>query len=211
MREPREVDALVDRLVREAGLPTAKGRDDLRRELLSHFADAGESPEALAAAVSRFGNTTVVSEGFRRAYRRGRAVVYVAKIIASIVASTLVALMVQIVFNLRDIVAAEAIRLAPRHVLGAGYSIAVVLAAVAAWELGIEPLCARLERRPIRMVTAFVALFGGAYATHSILSAYVDPAHAALASAMTIMVWMTTIAILSRFDLVFLRFFGKDP
>ncbi|MGH7577737.1 MAG: ADOP family duplicated permease [Longimicrobiales bacterium] len=70
MGESPDVVGLVNRLVREANLPSARERDELRRELLSHFDAVGSSPEALRAAIERFGDTQAVTDGFRRAYRR---------------------------------------------------------------------------------------------------------------------------------------------
>jgi predicted permease len=68
MHERRSVDALIDRLVREANLPNDQARDELRRELESHFEESGNSPDAIRSAVRRFGSTAAVSEGFRHAY-----------------------------------------------------------------------------------------------------------------------------------------------
>jgi hypothetical protein len=71
MDERREVTLLIDRLVREAHLPSDRARAELRRELESHFADSGDSPEAMRAALERFGGTADVAEiaaALRRAH-----------------------------------------------------------------------------------------------------------------------------------------------
>jgi hypothetical protein len=206
MPEHQDVLALVDRLVRESRIPSARGRDELRRELLSHFDEVGSSPAAIGAAVDRFGSAELIADGFRRAYRRGRFVLYAAKIVASIVASALAAIVVDLVVSLRF--ATGSIWLTPEHARTAAYSMAIVLVAVGAWELGVEPLCGRLERRPIRLLVTFATVFAGAYLVHSTINAFIDPGHAFVASGLTIVIWTTTIAILSRFDLAYLRLFG---
>jgi hypothetical protein len=87
-------------------------------------------------------------------------------------------------------------------------SLLIVVVAVAAWELGIEPLCARLERRPARLLTVYAIFTSGAYVTHLIIDKLIAPEHALMGSAATIAVWVATVAILSRFELAYIRRFG---
>jgi predicted permease len=68
MDERETVDALIEGLVREADLPSDRARNELRRELESHFEESGTSPEAIRAALHRFGGTDAIREGFRHAY-----------------------------------------------------------------------------------------------------------------------------------------------
>jgi len=207
--ERQAVAALIDRLVREARITSRRAREELRRELESHFEDAGRSPEALRAALARFGSEDAVREGFRRAYRRGRIALYVAKVAAAVTASTAVALALQIVVNLRTGGGPDPLRLAPGYAIGARTSIAMVLLIVAAWELGIEPLCARLERRPVRLLTILAAFFAAICITHLVTDHAIAPAHALVASGVLIAVWACTIAILVRLDGAFLKLLGS--
>ena len=59
------VRALVDRVVAESGIESPARRADLRRELLTHFEEAGTSPETIEEALRRFGSPSVVTESLR--------------------------------------------------------------------------------------------------------------------------------------------------
>ena len=205
MDERRAVEALIARVILASNISDARARDELRRELESHFEDAGTSPEALRAALERFGGTDDVGEAFRLAYRRGRTWLYVAKIAASIVLSTLVALVLQLGVNLRVDHGAHIFRLGPAFFLAAGASLFLVLILVAAWELGIEPLCARLEQRPLRLMATLGALYGCIFLTHDISGGGIEPSRAFVASSTVLAVWTCTVAIIARLDLVFLN------
>jgi hypothetical protein len=135
MDEREAVSALIDRIVRDARIPGRGAREELRRELQSHFDDAGNSPGALR----RFGNQAQVAEGFRRAYRWDYFALYLAKVAVSIIASVMAALLIQVLVNLRVEVQAEALRLAPGFSKAAVLSVAVVLALVTAWEAVRKP------------------------------------------------------------------------
>ena len=209
------VEALVERLVRESGLPDRLARDDLRRELESHFAEAGDSPAELRAAIERFGSADAVRDGFRRAYRRGRLAMYAAKVVASVVVATVAALLLQAaVFGVHLGEGADARDLLwhlwPATSRGARASVAVVLALVAAWELGVEPLCARLERRPARLLATLGAIFALISTFHFMTDALIAPERALVASALLTAVWACTIAILARLDLAYVRWLGPD-
>lgn len=73
MDERKSVAALIERLVNGANLPSERARDELRLELESHFEESGSSPDAIRAALTRFGSADDVSEGFRHAYPAGPA------------------------------------------------------------------------------------------------------------------------------------------
>ncbi|HVE79252.1 MAG TPA: hypothetical protein VNA89_10345 [Gemmatimonadaceae bacterium] len=206
--ERQAVAALIERLVGEANIPGRRARDELRRELESHFEEAGASPEALRAAIERFGSAETIGDGFRRAHRRGRLAFYAAKVAASIVVAAVLALALQLVVNLRVERGAGAMWLAPGYAIGLRTSIVIILLVVAAWELGIEPLCARLERNPARLLTTLGAFFTAISLTHLAVGSLIDPGHALVASAAQVAVWTCTLAVLSRFDLVYLGFLG---
>jgi hypothetical protein len=158
VREHHAVDALIERIVAGARIPSPARRDDLRRELWTHFEDSGMSPEAYPGVLDRFGAESLVTESLRRVYRFDYAVIYLARIAASIVASAAAALMIEALVNLRVEVQAEILRLAPGFSRGAGVSVAVVLGLVTAWEV-----C----RPPFNRSRAAVAL--GAYAAVCLL------------------------------------------
>lgn len=208
MDEREEVRALIERLVRDARTDDPGERDALRRELESHFAEAGGSPERVRALLERFGDPAEIGDGFRRAYRRGRWLLYAAKVVASVLASTAATVVIQLVATVGPRGAGSRWRLTSHPGDAVVVSLAVVLVAVAAWELGIEPLCARLERRPLHLALTFAALFAGIWTTHQSLDAAFGPERAFVATAWTVASWTTTLAILARLDLVFLRLLG---
>lgn len=59
------IKALIGRVVAGATLPTRAAEEDLRRELWSHFDDAGDSPEAQRDALRRFGSEVEVTSSLR--------------------------------------------------------------------------------------------------------------------------------------------------
>lgn len=207
--DPLGVDALIERIVRDANLASARDRDALRRELVAHFEDAANAGASNEADVlERFGDPALVADGFRRAYRRGRRTLYVAKIVASAAPASVVALAINLPMYLEP--SPHAIALSPLFALAARISIAAVLAAVAAWELDVEWLCSRLERHPVRLVACWLALFAVMSAAHAYLGMHALMLRALFGAATLLAVWTSSVAILSRSDWLFLRFVGGD-
>lgn len=157
MDERQTVAALIDQIVRDAHIPTRAAREDLRRELATHFEDALVSPERFEDVLRRFGTPQVLTDHFRDIYQWDYLALYFAKLAASVIASVAVALAVQVLVNLRLEIQAEALRLAPGFSKGASLSVAVVVGLVTLWEIG---------RRPFDGRRAGIAI--GAYATISI-------------------------------------------
>jgi predicted permease len=63
-----DLHAFIDRIVAAARLGTEKERDELRRELRAHFEDAGASPDAVRAAMARFGAGPEIGSLLRRVH-----------------------------------------------------------------------------------------------------------------------------------------------
>lgn len=139
MRDQDAVAALIERIVARSHIPGCARRDDLRRELWTHFEEAGTSPEATGEAIRRFGDDAPIAGSLRQVYRWDYALWYLAKIAASIIASIAAALLIQVLVNLRVEVQAEVWRLAPGFSRAAGMSIAVVLGLITAWEAARPP------------------------------------------------------------------------
>jgi hypothetical protein len=211
--ERRAVEELIERLVREADISDRRARDELRRELASHFDEAGNSPEAMRAALERFGSADVVARGFRGAYRRGRSALYAAKVATSIVAAGVAGLTFELIANLR-IYQGAGVRLGGGFLVSACFALAIVVVLIAAWELDIEPLCARLERRPLRLAGTFGALLGAIYVGHPAVHEPMgihDPMHVGLmvvGSGVGVAVWACTVAIAAKLDLAFAALLG---
>jgi hypothetical protein len=142
----QRVSVLIDEVVRGARLPRRRQREELRRELWSHFEESGLAPEQVAAVVGRFGDTALVARSFGRVYRRDHLLFYLLKLAASLVASGGVALLIQTAANLRSggrvVVWRLAPALAPSFPKSALISVAVALGAVAAWESLRRPFSA---------------------------------------------------------------------
>jgi hypothetical protein len=149
MADGRPIETIVDQIVREAHIPGRAARDDLRRELLTHFEEAAASPERLEEALRRFGNPELLARHFRDIYQWEYVALYLAKLALSVVAAVAAALAVQVLINLRVEIQTEALRLAPEFPKAALRSVAVVLGLVTAWEIG---------RRPFELRRALIAL-----------------------------------------------------
>jgi len=155
MRDQEAVGALIERIIARARIPGTAQRDDLRRELWTHFEEAGESAESTREAVRRFGAETMVGESLRVVYRWDYLLWYFAKIAAAILVSTAAALLIQVLVNLRVELQAEVFRLAPGFARAFGMSIAVVLGLVTLWEAARRPFS---RSRAAVAVSAYVAI-----------------------------------------------------
>ena len=76
----------------------------------------------------------------------------------------------------------------------------------ATWLVCVGWLCSRLERRPAKLVLTFAMFAGAIFGIHRTLHIVMDPARAAVTSAVLIAVWTSTITILSRGDRLFSSF-----
>ena len=205
MAEPNPSE-LIDRVVRDAKIPSARERDELRRELESHFADAAVSPDALGGAIERFGSPEVVSRALAHAHRRSRLLMHAARVLATSIAAVLVAVSIQIVMNLR-LDAQSNVGLAPSFVTSAAFSMMLVGALVTAWELDIDSLCARLEQRPLRLFATIAMLSTAMLLFHGARNSWLHPGKAFFESSIDVVIWTCTIAILARADRIFARVF----
>jgi hypothetical protein len=239
----------LERTLRTQGLVNPRILAEAREHLADAIADGldrGLSEDAAEReALARFGTPDDLTEAFRRVYRWDYLVWYLARITVSVIASVAVALVIQVLVNLRLELQTEALRLAPGFSRAAVMSVAVVLGLATAWEIGRPPfavrratlaiaayaavcilvqvlyaqgveafgaatmlvcvgwLCSRLERRPAKLFLTFATFAGAIFAIHRTLHIVMDPARAAVTSAVLIAVWTSTISILSRSDRLF--------
>jgi hypothetical protein len=133
------VTTLIERVVMDSRIPSRAAREDLRRELWTHFEEAGTSADAVRDAIRRFGGEAVVAGSFRSVYRWDYFCVYLGKVAVSLVACVLAALLIQVIASLSVAVWTAGWPLAPRFSRAAGVSVAVVLGLIAAWEMGRPP------------------------------------------------------------------------
>jgi hypothetical protein len=171
MPDQDAVAALIERIVAGARIPRCADRDDLRRELWTHFEEAAGSPDAIDSVIRRFGDASMISGSLRRVYRWDYAALYVAKLVASLIASFAAALLILAAVNLRVELATEVWRLAPGFSRAAGLSLAVVLGLITGWEVMRRPfsraraasaigvyagICAGMDVLVTHSVSAFV-------------------------------------------------------
>ncbi|HEY2905971.1 MAG TPA: hypothetical protein VGJ29_08720 [Vicinamibacterales bacterium] len=149
----QDVDALIDRIVAGARIPSRAERDDLRRELQTHFEEGTTSPDLAGFAIRRFGPEALITESLRRVYWWDYLAAHVARLVASTIASFAAALVILALVNLRVEIQTEVWRLTPGFSRAAGVALAVVLGLVAVQEA---------IRRPFSAARALLAL--GAYA-----------------------------------------------
>src|SRR5262249_48428795 len=138
MRDHDEVRAAIDRIVAGARLPSRDARDDLRRELWTHFEEAAPTPDAAALALCRFGTEALVAGSFRRIYRLEYTAVCLMRVAASLAISMAAAVTIQLAANLRVPFAAGA-WLSPGFPPRVALSAAVVLGLVIASEITRRP------------------------------------------------------------------------
>jgi hypothetical protein len=241
-----DIDAFIERIVEAAQIPSRGRRDDLRRELRTHFEESAPIPEAIDAAVARFGNTSQIGDSFRKVYRRDFLVFHLARIAGCIATAAIAAILIEALASLRRdggldtwglspgfahaaafgvvltlalVVAAEAAR-APftwsralcwlgcyAMVSGAGWSVnatsagAVATAGILATiTVGVLKAAATWPSRVLLTLPAFGA---AEYLRHQSLGISFGPVRALMASAILLLLWASTLAIVTFADRVF--------
>jgi hypothetical protein len=212
MAEHNAVEALIDRIVRESHIADVRERADLRRELESHFAEVGATDDALHKAIDSFGSVSLLGAELRHAHARSPIIMRVLRLGCALIASSFVAVALELLANIRINAPGAGFG------LGAGFSRSIVFSAmiiavlVAAWELDIEAFCARLERHPVRMFSIVIGLATTIVAVHGVESSTLPPPGLALgASAIEVVIWTCTVAILASTDRIFARVFTVPP
>jgi hypothetical protein len=209
MADREDLRAFIDRVVRESRIAKPREREALRRELESHFADVGDTPDALREAIARFGSPAEVAGALERAHHGSGFVRQVLRIAFVLATSGGVALVLQLATNLRRNVHSDVIALGPAFTRSVAFSAFLVILLVAAWEIDVEPLCVRLERRPLRLLATLGGLALIMMLFHAATNTMLPPGIALSASAVDVAIWTCTIAILARTDRAFARVFGK--
>jgi hypothetical protein len=173
-----DINACIERIVEAAQIPSRGRRDELRRELRSHFEESGPIPEALDAAVARFGNTAQIGDSFRKVYKRDYMVFYLAKIGGCVAAAAIAAILIEAIASLRLDGNVDAWSLSPRFVHAAAFGVVLTVAAVAAAEAARPPFAwsrVLFSLGGFALVSAGAWLLNastaGAFATASILAA----------------------------------------
>lgn len=172
-----DINGFIERIVEAARIPSRGRRDELRRELRSHFEETGRMPEGLDAAVARFGDIADVADSFRRVYRRDYIVFYLAKIVGCAAAAAMAAILIEGIASLRLAAEVDAWYLSPRFAHAAAFGVVLTLAVVAAAEATRAPFAwsrALFSLGGFVIVSAGASLLNagsaGGFATASILA-----------------------------------------
>ena len=96
MTEHDRVVAFVEDVLARARVPTRREREDLRRELLTHFDDATRARGSIDAAFAEFGLADEVASRFRIVYRVQRLLAHTLRIAAGLVGSLAVAVAIEL-------------------------------------------------------------------------------------------------------------------
>jgi hypothetical protein len=206
--DERELAEFIDGIVRASKVSNARAREELRREIESHFAEAVATPDGLRAAVERFGRPADVSSALERTHRRSRFLTDLLRIATAAAAASIVALAIQLIANLHVDAQGNLIGLGRGFGRSVAFATMIVVALVAAWELDIDSLCARLEKQPLRLCATVLGLSTIMILFHASENTLVAPGRAIIASAVDVVIWACTIAILARTDRVFARVFS---
>ena len=172
-----DIDAFIERIVDAAQIPRRGRREELRRELRSHFEESGPTPEALDAAVARFGNTLHIGDSFRTVYKRDYILFYVAKIGGCIATATMAAILIEAIASVRLAGAVDTWYVSSRFAHAAAFGVVLTFAIVAAAEAVRVPFAwsrALFSLGGFALVYAGALLrngsLAGAFATASILA-----------------------------------------
>src|SRR5262245_26144453 len=162
-----DIEAFIERIVEAAQIPSRERRDQLRRELRSHFEETGRLPEALDAALARFGNIADIGDSFRRVYRRDYVVFYVVKIAGCAAVAAMAAILIEAIASLRLAGDVNGWYLSPRFAHAARFGVVLTVAVVAAAEAVRAPFAwsrALFSLGGLAMVSAGAWLLNGSIA-----------------------------------------------
>ena len=136
---PRNINAFIEAIVETARIPSRRRRDELRRELHSHFEESGLTPDALQEAVARFGDSRGIGDSLRTVYRRDYRLWYLAKVAACMAVAILAAIVIEAIAGLRVDSDTVAWRLSPDFARASRFGVVLTFALVAAGEATRAP------------------------------------------------------------------------
>jgi hypothetical protein len=246
----KDIDTFIERIVDAAQIPSRQRRDELHRELRSHFEDRGLTPEAFDDSVACFGSAAAIGDSFRKVYRREYLLWYGGKVAACMAAATMAAILIEAIASLRVSSGGDAWQLSPEFTHAAGFGVVVTSALVAAAEATRAPLtwsralvslgcytilaaCACVVSANTvgafitagilatigvgfaraatgwmaRALLTLAAFTMSEYVLHRSVGIAFGPLRALAASAILLMLWASTIAIVAFSDRAFIRAF----
>ena len=191
-----DVDALIDRIVAEARIPSRRESDDLRRELHTHFEDAARVHGSIGDAIAGFGSADEVASRLRGVYGAQRLLVHALRIATGLTAASVAALAIE---------SAVSRPAAFRNM--AALACLIVLSLVVGHEVAGRRM---RETTPIaklgRWCAGFLALVAWEYGLHSYLGVPLSAARAAAGAGVLVTVAASTAIIMAGVDRAFTTF-----
>jgi hypothetical protein len=193
MSEHDRVTTFVEDVLARARIPSRSAREELRRELLTHFDDAVRAGGSLDAAFAEFGLADDVAARFCVMYRAQRLLAHAVRIAAGLTVSLVVALGIELVVSRPG---------AFRNMAGVATMIVLVLV------LWRELVGRRLPRptaaaRAGRWVAAFLAFVTWQYGIHHYAGISLSMLRAAASGGVLVTVAASTAIILAGADRAF--------
>jgi hypothetical protein len=190
------VAALIDRIVAGAAIPSRRERDDLRRELQTHFDDVARTCGSIEKAIAAFGPPEEVVSQLRDVYRAQRLVGHAIRIGAGLTASMLAALVIELGIN-------GAHALHNVALLSGGVVVILVMSHEAARH---RPRPSTTASRIVRWATGFLSLAAVEYGLHNYLGVPFSATRATAAGAVLVIVAAATALITAGADRAFAMF-----
>lgn len=193
MTEPDRVAALVDDIVIRARIPSRRERDDLRRELLAHFEDAARAHGSIDAALEQFGPAHEVSTRLQTVYRAQRLLAHGLRVAASVMASILIALAIELAVSRPGAFRSMA-----------ALACLIVFILIVWHELhGRRPRSSTIAAKSARWTMGFLALVAWEYGVHHHAGIPFGILRAAMAGGILFIVAASTAAIMAGTDRAF--------
>lgn len=193
MTERDRAAAFVEDVIARARIPSRQEREDLRRELLTHFEDTVRERGSLDAALAEFGSADEIASRFGVVYRGQRRLAHALRIAAGLTVSVVAALGIELALGRPGAFRAMT-----------GLALVIVLG-LALW----RELVARRLRQPTttaragRWLASFFALATWEYGIHHYAGIQLGVLRAAAIGAVLITIAGATAAIMAAADRAF--------
>lgn len=191
-----DLAALIDRIVADARIPGRRERDDLRRELHTHFEDAARVHGSIGDAIAGFGSVEDIASRLRGVYRAQRLLVHALRIATGLTAAIVAALAIELAMSRPG---------AFRNM--AGLACLIVVSLVVGHEVGGRRVRETTPTAKLgRWFAGFLALVAWEYGVHRYLGVPFSVVRAAAAAGVLVTVAASTAIIMAGADHAFTTF-----
>ncbi|HEX6464114.1 MAG TPA: hypothetical protein VFZ98_06670 [Vicinamibacterales bacterium] len=196
MADRETITSLIDRIVADARIPGRREREDLKRELQTHFEDAARARGSVDEAITTFGRTDEVATELRGVYRVQRLLVHAFRIAAGLTASVAAALLIELTVSRPGTFRAMA-----------SLACMIVVSFVIAREAGGRWLRhSTWSAKSARWVIGFLALAAWEYGIHNHIGVPFGVLRAAAAGGVLVSVAAASAVIMAGADRAFITF-----